>query len=148
MCAIGHTPNSLMNRRINIAFLMLVVVQAFHSLEEYFGRLWEVLPPARFLSSLVSKDLETGFVIINIGLFIFGLWCWLFPIRRNYSYTSSIIWFWIVIELINGIGHPAWALYERAYVPGLITAPFLLILAIYLSKLLLHLDTNDNNNRE
>lgn len=127
-----------MNRQIKIGFLILVFIQALHSVEEYFSKLWEVLMPARFLSSLVSKNHETGFLIINIALFVFGLWCWMFPIRRNHQSARSIIWFWIAIESINGIGHPAWALYKRAYVPGLITAPILLILAIYLSKQLLH----------
>lgn len=130
-----------MDNRIRITFLLLVLIQGLHSVEEYFGKLWEVFPPARFLSSLVSENHETGFLIINIGLFIFGLWCWLFPIRRNYLFAPGVIWFWIVIEMINGIGHPVWALYERAYVPGLATAPILLILAIYLSRQLLHPDS-------
>jgi hypothetical protein len=130
-----------MNRRIDIAFLILVLTQALHSIEEYFGKLWEVLPPARFMSSLVSQNLEIGFVIINIGLFIFGVWCLIFPIWRNYRFAPNVVWFWIIIELINGIGHPVWALYQRAYVPGLITAPILFILAIYLSQQLLRLDS-------
>jgi len=121
-----------MSSRIRIAFLLLVITQALHSVEEYLGRLWEVFPPARMLSGLVSGNLKTGFVIINVGLFVFGLWCVLIPVRRNYAFAPGVIWFWVIIELINGIGHPLWALYRRSYVPGVITAPFLLILAIYL----------------
>jgi hypothetical protein len=132
-----------MNKRIQITFLLLVLVQGLHSIEEYFGKLWEVFAPAKFLSSLVSKDPERGFLIINIILFIFGIWCWLFPIRRNYLLASGLIWFWIIIEMINGIGHPIWALYERAYVPGVGTAPILLILAIYLSKQILYCNSRD-----
>ena len=123
-----------MNSKIRIAFLILVLIQGLHSVEEYFGKLWKIFPPARLLSSLVSKNLETGFLLINIGLFLFGLWCWLLPIRRNYLFAPALIWFWIVIEMINGIGHPVWALYEGAYVPGVVTAPVLLILAVYLSR--------------
>jgi len=62
-----------MSNKIRIAFLLLVITQALHSVEEYFGRLWEVFPSARMLSGLVSDDLKTGFVIINAGLFVFGL---------------------------------------------------------------------------
>lgn len=40
---------------------------------------------------------------------------------------------------INGIGHAVWAIYERAYVTGVATAPVLLILAVYLSRLVLSL---------
>ena len=123
-----------MNANIKIAFLMLVLIQGVHSVEEYFGRLWEVFRPAKFLSGLVSNNLETGFLIINIGLFIFGIWSWAVPVRKDYSIARSIIWIFIVIEMINGIGHPVWAIYEMSYVPGLVTAPILLILAIYLFR--------------
>jgi Protein of unknown function with HXXEE motif len=127
-----------MNNRITITFLILVLTQALHSVEGYLGRLWEVLPPARLLSSLVSGNLRRGFAIINIGLFILGVLCWLFLIRRNYLFASGLIWFWIVIEMINGIGHPMWVVYEKAYVPGIATAPFLLIVAVYLACQLLY----------
>ena len=121
-----------MNANIKIAFLMLVLIQGMHSVEEYFGKLWKVFQPAKILSGLVSKNLETGFLIINIGLFIFGIWSWAIPVRKDYSIARIIIWIFIVIELINGIGHPIWAIYERSYVPGVATAPILLILAVYL----------------
>lgn len=123
-----------MNKKIKITFLLLILIQGLHSIEEYFGRLWEVFAPARFLSSMVSNNHETGFLIINIGLFVFGLLCW-FAAVRSYSFAQGLIWFWIVIETINGIGHPVWALYERDYVPGVATAPILLILALYLAWL-------------
>lgn len=126
-----------MDKRIKIFFLILVLFQGLHSIEEYIGRLWSVFPPAKFLSGLVSPNLENGFLTINIGLFIFGLWCWLIPINRNYIFTRGLIWFWIFIEIINGAGHPVWALSEKAYVPGVATAPILLLIAIYLSFLLL-----------
>ena len=126
-----------MDSRNKIFFLILVLVQGLHSVEEYIGRLWEIFPPARFLTSLFFQNLEIGFIIINIGIFIFGMWCWCFQVLRNYSYALGLIWFWIIIEIINGIGHSFWALYERAYVPGVVTALILLILSIYLLRRLL-----------
>ena len=130
-----------MDPKVRTTFLILVLVQGLHSVEEFYGKLWEVFPPARLLSSLVAENLKTGFLLINIGLFIFGLWCWLLPIRRNYLYAPILIWFWIVIEMINGLGHPFWALYEGGYVPGLVTAPILLMQAVYLSRQLLRNDS-------
>jgi hypothetical protein len=121
-----------MKTNIKITFLILVIIQGIHSIEEYFGKLWDVFQPAKILSGLVSNNLEKGFLIINTGLFIFGIWCWIIPIRKNYSIAKSIIWFWIFIEMINGIGHPIWAVYEKSYVPGVATAPILLILSVYL----------------
>jgi hypothetical protein len=38
-------------------FGALVLAQAAHSTEESVGRLWESLPPARFISDLASDDL-------------------------------------------------------------------------------------------
>jgi len=122
-----------MNSKIKTGFLILVLVQAGHSFEEYIGRLWEVFPPAEFLTSLFSKNNETGFLIVNIGLLIFGILCWLFPIRGNYSVAKGVLWFWIVLEAINGIGHTAWSIIESRYTPGVITAPLLFVVAMYLA---------------
>lgn len=115
-------------------FLILVLLQGLHSIEEYIGKLWEVFPTATTLTGLVSDNLETGFLIINIGLFIFGMLCWLFIVRKEHSFSKTVIWFWIVLEIINGVGHPVWSLYQRAYTPGLFTAPFLFITALYLIR--------------
>jgi len=123
-----------MNKRIKILFLILVLVQGLHSFEEYIGRLWENFPPATILCSLVSENLNTGFLIINTGLFIFGILCWVLPIRKNYSYANLLIWFWIILELINGIGHPVWTFMQKGYTPGIITAPILFLIAIALLK--------------
>ncbi len=56
-------------------FLALIGVQSLHSLEEYVFRLWETFPPARFLTGLVSADLERGFIVINVSLVVLGIWC-------------------------------------------------------------------------
>jgi hypothetical protein len=57
-------------RQIRLVFLALVLTQGLHAVEEYAGRLWEVFLPARFLTGLVSKDHEIGFLVITIGLFL------------------------------------------------------------------------------
>ena len=127
--------------RITTAFLILIILQALHSIEEYIGKLWDVFPPAKFLTGLISNDREIGFLIINIGLFLFGTWCWFFPVRKGYSSAAGFIWFWTIIEMINGIGHPLWAIFEGRYEPGIITALPLLILSIYLGKRLVNFNS-------
>ena len=119
--------------RFQVAFGALVLVQAAHSIEEYLGHLWESFPPARFLTGLVSSNLERGFVLLNVALLSFGLWCFMWPVRRNWPIAVSLAWCWVVIEFINGIGHPLWSLREGGYTPGLATAPILLVLAVYLA---------------
>jgi hypothetical protein len=119
--------------RFQASFLALIVTQAAHSVEEYIGRLYEVFPPARFVSGLVSHDLQRGFVTLNIALVTFGLWCFIWPVRGQWSWAIALVWFWIVIEVVNGIGHPLWSVTQLGYTPGVATAPILLFLALYLA---------------
>ena len=114
-------------------FGALVLAQAAHSVEEYIGRLWESFPPARLVSGLVSSDRELGFLILNCALVAFGVWCLLVPVRRRWPSAVGLMWVWIVIETINGIGHPLWSLRQSGYTPGVLTAPILLVLALYLA---------------
>lgn len=101
-------------------------------MEEYRGRLYDVFLPARFVSGLISRDLQQGFVIFNVALVAFGLWCFLWPVRQHWAVAFGFVWVWISIELLNGIGHPAWSLMSGGYTPGLATAPVLLVLALSL----------------
>jgi hypothetical protein len=119
--------------RVKIAFSALVLAQFAHSTEEYVGRLWESFLPARFLTGLISSDRELGFIVLNSALVTFGLWCLLFPVRKEWPSARGVIWFWIVLEIINGIGHPAWTLHQGGYTPGVLTAPILLGIALYLA---------------
>ena len=120
--------------RVERSFLALVTAQAAHSIEEYVGRLYEVFPPARFVSGLVSQDLQRGFLIFNVALVAFGFWCFLWPLRRHWGVAPAMAWLWVGIELVNGIGHPLWSLTQRAYTPGVATALLLLVLAVVLAR--------------
>ena len=119
--------------RIKVAFGALIVAQIAHSAEEYVGRLWESFPPARFLTGLVSSDRQLGFIVLNCALAAFGLWCLLFPVRKEWQSATGFIWFWVVLETVNGVGHPAWTLRQGGYTPGVLTAPMLLAIALYLA---------------
>ena len=123
-----------MKSKTSKLFLLIVLVQGLHSMEEYIGRLWENFPPATYLCGLISDDLEMGFLIINIGLFVVGISCWWFVVRSNKSLAKTIVGFWIIIEFMNGIIHPIWSLMQQSYTPGVLTAPFLLVLALLLIK--------------
>jgi hypothetical protein len=120
--------------RLDASFITLVGIQAAHSVEEYLGRLYEVFPPARFVSGLVSQDLQRGFIIANVVLVTFGLWCFVWPIRRRWRSAMTIGWVWVTIELVNGVVHPLWSLREFRYTPGVATAPLLFVVALYLAR--------------
>jgi hypothetical protein len=115
----------------------LVLAQAAHSIEEYVGRLWESFPPAAFLTGLVSSDREVGFLVINIGLVAFGVWCFLWPVSRGWRSGTAVAWFWVILQTINGIGHPVWSLRQGGYTPGVLTAPVLFVLAMIVAVRLL-----------
>jgi hypothetical protein len=126
--------------RFQTAFGALVLAQSAHSVEEYLGRLWESFPPARFVSSLISEDLERGFVLANVSLVAFGVWCWLWPVRRVWPCAVPLAWAWVTVEVLNGLGHSLWAVRQGGYTPGVGTAPVLLVLAIYLARHLRQVD--------
>jgi hypothetical protein len=113
-------------------FGLLILAQAAHSIEEYAGRLWETFPPARFVSGLVSSDLRLGFLIGNVALVTFGVWCYLWPVSRRWPSARAFALGWALVELINGLGHPLWALRQGDYVPGVATAPVLLVFSVML----------------
>lgn len=121
-----------MDSRSRFAFLILVLVQAMHSVEEYVFKLYDVFGPARFVSGVVSNDLPTGFAVVNIGLVALGIWCYVARVRPAHVSARLWVWPWVIVEGANGIGHSVIALYRGEYFPGVLTAPLLLATSLYL----------------
>jgi Protein of unknown function with HXXEE motif len=117
-------------------FLCLILAQAAHSVEEYVTKLYDVFPPARFMSGLVSNDLALGFLILNVGIVMIGLCCWAIPVRSGWPSARRFMWFWTILELGNGTIHSALALSRHGYYPGLATVPLLLLFGGWLAVLL------------
>ena len=128
-------PGVRADHRSQSVFLFLILAQAAHSVEEYVTRLYEVFGPARFVSGLVSNDLALGFLIANVALVTFGLWCWAVPVRSGWHAARGLVWFWTILELGNGISHSALALSRGGYFPGVVTAPLLLVFATWMAVL-------------
>lgn len=137
-----------MNNRIRTTFLLLVITQAIHAIEEYFGRLWEVYAPAKFICNLLSSNPRTGFLIINILFISFSLLYWWSLVQRKPTSSPGLIWFWIVLEILNIIGHISWTLFEKAYTPGIVTAIILLIVVISLIRQLISANSTLTNSKE
>src|SRR5262245_34223402 len=104
-----------MSRSSRLVFLGLVLAQAAHSIEEYKMRLYDVFPPARYVSGLLSADRRVGFLIFNVSLVAFGLWCFFGPIRGAWPSARALAWAWAMLEVANGLGHMAWALAAGGY---------------------------------
>jgi Protein of unknown function with HXXEE motif len=129
-----------MKPRSQNLFLCLILVQAAHSIEECWFRLYDVLAPARLVGSMVSSNLPLGFAIANIALVSFGLWCYLARVRNRHPSGRRWAWFWTVLEGANGANHLVLAASRGGYFPGAATAPFLLGVSVSLGVILSQAD--------
>ena len=129
-----------MKARSQNLFLGLILAQAAHSIEEYCFHVYDVLAPARFISSVVSSNPALGFAIVNLVLVLFGVWCYLARVRKRHPSGRSWAWFWTVLEAANGAGHLVLAANRRGYFPGAVTAPLLLAFSVSLGVTLSQAD--------
>ena len=120
-------------RETSPLFLLLILCQAAHSVEEYLFRLYDVFAPARYVSTMLGLPPPLGFAIANILLVLFGLWCWFARVRHGRPGARGLAWFWALLETANGVGHISLALAARGYFPGLFTAPLLLAFGPWLA---------------
>jgi Protein of unknown function with HXXEE motif len=123
-----------MDSRSRTAFAILIAAQAAHSVEEYVFRLYDVFAPARFVSSLFSSSLSTGFALANAGIVLFGIWCYLARVRPSHPSARTVGWFWVALEMGNGVGHTLLAAAGGGYFPGAWTAPVLFGVSLYLGS--------------
>ena len=113
-----------------------MLAQTAHSVEEYVFRLYDVWPPARAISSLISDDRARGFAVANAAFILFGSWAYVARVRARHPSWRGWAWFWTIIEAGNGIGHLLFAAAEGGYYPGAATAPLLLGLAFAMGRAL------------
>ena len=116
---------------MNIAhtFLILVCIQAAHSIEEVTFGLYRFLPPFQALGSAALPVFAT----VNVLVVALGVWCYRYPVNTGAPSAIAWLWGWCVVELANGIGHPTWSLLAGRYVPGTFTAPMLFATAAVLA---------------
>ena len=118
--------------RLTFRYWLLALAQAAHSIEEmrmrlydFFwyatGRLREVFPGV----AQVRMSAET-FAVLNMA-FITVLLGTVPAVRARKPLALLLAGAAGVVEVANGIGHAAGALWFGRYVPGLLTAPFLLV---------------------
>ena len=113
-------------------FLLLILAQGAHSVEEYVFRLYDLFLPARFVAERFGIDRSTGFAVANSLLVLFGLWCWIARVRPRRPGARGLAWFWAILEICNGLAHVGLGLAAGGYFPGLATAPLLLAFGVYL----------------
>ncbi|MFN7915527.1 MAG: HXXEE domain-containing protein [Vicinamibacterales bacterium] len=118
-------------------FALLTAVQAIHSVEECWFRLYDVLAPARAVAGLFSTDPAWGFAIGNALVVAAGVWTYVARVRPRHLSWRIWAWTWALGEGANGLSHITFALLRRGYFPGVITAPLLLGLSVALARRLM-----------
>jgi hypothetical protein len=116
--------------RLIALYLCLGLTQTAHSIEEMHAHLYEffavVGKRAGFPVSAMSADL---FAMLNLaigGFFLFSLWG--LAARKRWAVAVATIA--AAIETLNGFLHLSGAAVFRRYVPGAVTAPFLVLFGL------------------
>ena len=118
--------------RLTLFYWFLGLAQAAHSIEEmrmrlydFFwvatGRIHEVVPAVTQMrmSAQTFALLNMTFITILLGTVP--------AVRARQPFALALAGVWGTIEVLNGIGHTAGAIWFRGYVPGFATAPFLFV---------------------
>lgn len=125
--------------RLTLFYWLLGLAQAAHSIEEmrmrlydFFwvatGRIHEVVPAV----TQMRMSAET-FALLNMT-FITVLLGTVPAVRARRPFALALAGVSGTIEVLNGIGHTAGAIWFRGYVPGVATAPFLLVTGVLVLK--------------
>ena len=122
-----------MNNKIRAAFLILILLQALHSTEEFTFKFYDVFPPMVRLYRDAPQLAKPAFVVFNVLLLLTGLIClfvWVWPGRRG---ARTVVWIWVGGETFNALAHSAWAILAGRYNPGLLTGIGFVPVVLYIS---------------
>ena len=122
-------------------FLLLVILQAIHSLEEFTFRLYERFPPMRLLYQSAPHLAKPAFAISNALLVLIGLVCFYSWVQSGRKGATIVVWIWIIIESLNVVAHIVWAALIGGYNPGLVTGLLFVPVLIYLCYLTMHVSS-------
>jgi len=136
-----------MNNNIRAMFLLLIILQAIHSAEEFIFRLYERFPPMRFLYQNAPYLAKPAFAVSNASLVLIGLICFFYWVQAARKGARAVVWVWIVIDSLNVVGHLVWAILIGGYNPGLVTAVSFVPVLIYLFYLMRLVSSSRINSR-
>jgi hypothetical protein len=105
-----------------------VLVQAVHFAEEAGTGFHERFPALVDLPPMPFS----WFLAFNLAWL--AIWRASVPgVRRGRRLAFFAAWFLAIAGVLNGIGHPAFAIAEGGYFPGLVTSPFIAAAAGWLA---------------
>lgn len=114
-------------RRATLLFGVGISFQALHFAEEYSTGFYRLFPPLLGLAAW-SPDF---FLIFNLCWL--GIWvCAAFGLRAGHRAAFFPAWFLSIASMINGVAHLLLAVRAGGYFPGLVTAPLVGIVGVWL----------------
>ena len=121
-----------MEHRGQLVFLFLILAQAAHSIEEYVSKFVRGLRSGSFREQPRQQRSRPGLRgrqhgSCRVRSVVLGC------SRAGWRAARGLMWFWTILELLNGISHSAIALSLGGYFPGVVTAPLLLLFAGWLA---------------
>jgi len=101
---------------LELYFKILVGIQFLHSIEEIctrFAKRWPIWRMSQ--KTFVLLEIFFAFLVLSMVLI------------KTLPYRDIFMAIYSILMFANGVWHLMWAGIEKRYVPGLITAPFFLI---------------------
>ena len=114
------------SRKLPLLYLIGILIQLAHFLEEYYMGFYKELP------SIFNANSWTGsqFIIFNIVWLIIFLLAAIGSFKK-FKLSFLIVWFFVLIGGIgNGIMHIGLSLLRKEYFPGSVTSVFLFAIGI------------------
>jgi len=103
-------------------------------MEECVFGLWKVLLPSPWALDAAIDARALVFVLANIAVVAFGVWCYAVRVRPGHASAVRLMWLWATIEMVNGSAHIVMAARRGGYFPGVATAPVILVIAVLLGS--------------
>lgn len=101
---------------LELFFVIFLVIQFFHSIEELSNDFNEKFP-------LVKMKFRT---FLCFEILFFGFWVAIF-LLKDFIYRDELMAFFNLIMFANGLWHMVWWGIVKKYVPGLVTAPLFVL---------------------
>ena len=115
-------------------FLIGIAFQCAHIIEEFIAGIHLLFPPLFGLAP-ISAEVFVGFNVFWLGIWALAAVGVLLGSRVAYF----PIWFFGLAMCLNGIAHPLLSVWVAGYFPGLVTAPFVGIMGVVVTRNLLQL---------
>jgi hypothetical protein len=121
--------------RLTLRFWLLGLAQAAHSMEEMRARLYDFF----WVATGRLREVAPGFPQVRMSAQTFALLNMLFItvllgsvpfVRARRAPALALAAIAGGVEVLNGIGHTAAAVWFRGYVPGVATAPLLFVAGV------------------